>query len=80
MQMFTCLGLSKEKSDDVRVGQLETKVCQLQEENKQLLKQIQCAPKSEVHVVRVFQNYKIDELNCYHFNKWCILFGSTVSR
>lgn len=48
MQMFTCLGLSKEKSDDVRVGQLETKVCQLQEENKQLLKQIQCAPKSEV--------------------------------
>lgn len=48
MQMFTCLGLSKEKSDDVRVGQLETKVCHLQEENKQLLKQIQCAPKSEV--------------------------------
>lgn len=42
------LGLSKEKSDDVRVGQLEMKVCQLQEENKQLLKQIQCAPKSEV--------------------------------
>lgn len=54
MQMFTCLGLSKEKSDDVRVGQLETKVCHLQEENKQLLKQIQCAPKSEVHVVCVF--------------------------
>lgn len=54
MQMFTCLGLSKEKSDDVRVGQLEMKVCQLQEENKQLLKQIQCAPKSEVHVDCVY--------------------------
>lgn len=69
MQMFTCLGLSKEKSDDVRVGQLEMKVCHLQEENKQLLKQIQCAPKSEVHVVCVFRSYKINELNCYRFIK-----------
>lgn len=69
MQMFTCLGLSKEKSDDVRVGQLETKVCHLQEENKQLLKQIQCAPKSEVHVVCVFPKLQNNELTCYRFIK-----------
>ncbi|XP_061197105.1 protein Spindly-B-like [Saccostrea echinata] len=48
MQMFTCLGLSKEKSDDSRIQKLQSEVCQLQEEKKQLLEEIHRAPKSEI--------------------------------
>ena len=48
MQMFTCLGLSKEKSDDERVKNLQNQIYQLQEDKKQLLEQANRSPSSEV--------------------------------
>ena len=55
MQMFTCLGLSKEKSDDERVKNLQNQIYQLQEDKKQLLEQANRSPSSEVTSDSQFQ-------------------------